>query len=564
MEVRSSSFQVEVHAPICAAAAEMLTPDALRFVGFLCHKFEDRRRALLAARISHAMEFDSGATPHFVSGDGLSSMREPQTHANEDPNWKCALVPEDVKDRRVEITGPVDRKMVINGLNSGANVYMADFEDSSAPTWSNLTEGQRNLRDAVRGTITFTNPKTGKVYAPRKKTAVLFVRPRGWHLDEAHVTVNGRVASSSLFDFGLYFYHNVHTLIRKGTGPYFYLPKLEGYLEARLWNDVFVAAQQYLGVPTGTIRATVLLETITAAFEMEEILFELRNHSLGLNCGRWDYLFSFIKKFKCHKDKIAPDRSHLTMTTPLMKAYVRRLIYVCHRRGTFAMGGMSAAIPIKNDPVANAEAMRRIEQDKVREVKAGHDGTWVAHPALVELARAVFDNHMPTPNQIDTNPGLEGQRVTEADLLELPVIPKGEAITSECLRKGIAIVLAYTEAWLRGIGCIPLNNAMEDAATAEISRAQIWQWKYHGVHTQDDGFPITSARIAEIVREEMERKCGGPGQSMGKWRLAGKLVEEMLTKEKLDDFLTSVCYPHILTTAYEGAVVPEDDLHAKL
>eukprot|EP00567_Pseudictyota_dubia_P000177 CAMPEP_0197468328 /NCGR_PEP_ID=MMETSP1175-20131217/66026_1 /TAXON_ID=1003142 /ORGANISM="Triceratium dubium, Strain CCMP147" /LENGTH=568 /DNA_ID=CAMNT_0043004425 /DNA_START=8 /DNA_END=1714 /DNA_ORIENTATION=- len=568
MEVRSSSFEVEVHAPICAAAAEMLTPDALRFVGYLCHKFEDRRRALLTARLSRSTEFDSGAVPAFISSgeDGSASLREPHSHATDDAGWRCAPIPPDVTDRRVEITGPVDRKMVINGLNSGANVYMADFEDSTSPTWSNLTEGQRNLRDAVRGTITYTNPKTGKVYAPRKKTAVLFVRPRGWHLDEAHVSVNGRVASGSLFDFGLYFYHNAHTLLRKGTGPYFYLPKLEGYLEARLWNDVFVAAQRYLGVPTGTIRATVLLETITAAFEMEEILYELRNHSLGLNCGRWDYLFSYIKKFKCHPDKIAPDRSYLTMTTPLMQAYVKRLINVCHRRGTFAMGGMSAAIPVKNDPVANAEAMSKIEADKVREVKAGHDGTWVAHPALVTVARAVFDNHMPSPNQIESNLCPEGREVTEADLLRLPVVPKGQAITGEGLRKGISIVLAYTEAWLRGVGCIPLNGAMEDAATAEISRAQIWQWKYHGVATQDDGVVVTSKRISEIVREETDHKCGGPGKSRGKWRLAGKLVEEMLTKDKLDEFLTTICYPHILTTAYEGAVVPEDDhiIQAKL
>mmetsp|Transcript_13918 Transcript_13918/g.19048 ORF Transcript_13918/g.19048 Transcript_13918/m.19048 type:complete len:577 (-) Transcript_13918:350-2080(-) len=576
MEVRSTSVHVEIHAPICAAAAEMLTPDALRFVGSLCHKFEDRRRALLTARTSHAMEFDSGATPHFpshhteaaVGGGGLVGGKEgiahPQSNATSDEHWRCAPIPPDVMDRRVEITGPVDRKMVINGLNSGANVYMADFEDSTSPTWSNLTEGQRNLRDAVRGTITFTNSKTGKVYAPRKNTAVLFVRPRGWHLDEAHVTVNGRVASASLFDFGLYFYHNVHRLLKKGTGPYFYLPKLEGYLEARLWNDVFLAAQDYLGVPRGTIRATVLLETITAAYEMEEILYELRHHSLGLNCGRWDYLFSYIKKFKMHKDKIAPDRSFLTMTTPLMKAYVKRLIYVCHKRGTFAMGGMSAMIPIKGDVKRNKEAMRGIEQDKVREVLAGHDGTWVAHPALVKVARAVFDNHMPTPNQIDTNPGLEGANVTESDLLELPsTIPREEAITSKGLTKGVSIVLAYTEAWLRGIGCIPLNNAMEDAATAEISRAQIWQWRCHGVKTQDDGVQVTAERIRGIVTEEVKHQVGRGNR--GKWHLAGKLVEDMLTKEKLDDFLTTVCYPHILTTAYEGDIIPEDDgIHSKL
>mmetsp|Transcript_37299 Transcript_37299/g.54916 ORF Transcript_37299/g.54916 Transcript_37299/m.54916 type:complete len:565 (+) Transcript_37299:273-1967(+) len=555
MQARSSPVQVEIHAPICAAAAEMLTTDALRFVGYLCHRFEDRRRALLAARESHAMEFDSGSLPCYPS-ETLETIRN-------NPNWHCAPPPKDIMDRRVEITGPVDRKMVINGLNSGANVYMADFEDSSSPTWSNLTEGQRNLRDAVRGTISYTHPITGKVYAPRQtgKLAILFVRPRGWHLDEAHVTVNGRVASGSLFDFGLYFYHNAHLLVRKGSGVYFYLPKLEGYLEARLWNDVFLAAQSYLGLPPSTIRATVLLETITAAFEMEEILYELRDHSIGLNCGRWDYLFSYIKKFKCHENKIAPDRSHLTMKTPLMQSYVKKLIYVCHKRGTFAMGGMAAAIPIKNDPTANKTAMSNIEADKLREVLAGHDGTWVAHPALVTLARSVFDNHMASPNQIESRPGLDGANVTETDLLELPqVIPRESAITSLGLEKGVSIVLAYTEAWLRGIGCIPLNHHMEDAATAEISRVQIWQWQYHAVETKDDGLVITKDRIRGLVRNEVKKHCGGV-VAKGKWLLAGKLVSEMLTKEKLDEFLTTVCYPHILTTAYEGEIIPEDDNH---
>jgi len=335
MEVRSPEVQVTVHAPITDAAKAILTPDALRFVGFLCLKFESRRRSLLAKRVTKALEYDAGETPHFASSQDsvVPGTNEKPSTASADPHWRCAKIPPDVIDRRVEITGPVDRKMVINGLNSGANVYMADLEDSTSPTWNNVTEGQLNLKDACAGTIAYTNPKTGKVYALKATTSVLMVRPRGWHLDEGHVTVNGRVASASLFDFGLYLYHNVNRLMDKGTGPYFYLPKLEGYLEARLWNDVFVAAQQYLGVPTGTIRATVLLEVITAAFEMEEILYELREHSLGLNCGRWDYLFSYIKKFKLHQDKIAPDRSLLTMTTPLMEAYVKKLIYVCHKRG---------------------------------------------------------------------------------------------------------------------------------------------------------------------------------------------------------------------------------------
>ncbi|CAB9517604.1 Malate synthase 1, glyoxysomal [Seminavis robusta] len=541
MEFRSESVHVVVHAPRNAAAEEMLTPDALRFVGTLCAKFEGRRKELLLARKAKTIEYDAGELPHFVSN----------SPAAQDPTWRCALVPHDIQDRRVEITGPVDRKMVINGLNSGAQVYMADFEDSSSPTWSNLIEGQLNLRDAVRGTISFTNPANGKVYALKPKISTLFVRPRGWHLEEAHVTVNGKVASGSIFDFALYLFHNVHALTAKGTGPYYYLPKLESHLEARLWNDVFVTAQQYLGVPVGTCRATVLLETITAAFEMEEILYELRDHSLGLNCGRWDYLFSYIKKFKKHGDKIAPDRTHLTMGTPLMEAYVKRLIFTCHKRGTFAMGGMSAAIPIKNDPQANAAAMKKVEEDKLREVMAGHDGTWVAHPALVTVARKVFDQHMRTPNQITSNPGMVGASISEADLLRLPRVPHGQAITSAGLEKGVAIVLAYTEAWLRGVGCIPLNNAMEDAATAEISRAQIWQWRYQGAATQDNGQPITAERIAGIVQREVNRQCGGATASKGKFRLAGNLVENMLNKEEFDEFLTTVCYPHIVTNVQE-------------
>lgn len=528
----SKSIEVKVLGKIPASAPGIISEDSLRFVGLLCETFEGRRQALLKQRGVLAASYDALNVPTFNASSNISSSQ-----------WKCAPIPADVSDRRVEITGPVDRKMVINGLNSGANVYMADFEDSTSPTWKNIVEGQQNLKDAIDGNITFANPKTGKVYKLNKKTSVLFVRPRGWHLDEAHIIVNGKPASGSIVDFGFYFYHNVNRLMKKGTGPYFYLPKLEGSLEARLWNDVFLCAQDYLGIPRGTIRATVLLETITAAYEMEEILFELKDHSLGLNCGRWDYLFSYIKKFKCHPDKIAPDRIHLTMDTPLMKAYVHRLIYICHKRGTFAMGGMSAAIPIKNDPKANEAAMARIENDKLREVNAGHDGSWVAHPALVSLAKNVFDKHMQSPNQIDLAPGRIGQAVSEDDLLRLPQIQHGQAITSAGLKKGVAIVIAYTEAWLRGIGCIPLSNHMEDAATAEISRVQIWQWRHHNVRTQDDNAVVTTARIHRIVHEEVQRNLA----KGGRWRLAGKLVGEMLTKPQLDDFLTIVCYPHILS-----------------
>ena len=517
LEFRSELYDVRVDAPSSQAANEILTPDVLRFVGLLGLKFEQRRQTLLEARKLRAHEYDAGHSPHFLNAKGVNNP------AITDPTWRCAPIPEDIQDRRIEITGPVDRKMVINGLNSGASVYMADFEDSTSPTWSNLIEGQVNLKDAVARNITFTNPANGKVYKLKGQTSTLMVRPRGWHLDEAHVLVNGKPMSGSIFDFAVYFYHNHAALKANGTGPYFYLPKIESHLEARLWNDVFVAAQQYLGVPIGTIRATMLLETITAAFEMEELLYELRDHSLGLNCGRWDYLFSFIKKFRNHGDKVAPDRAHLTMSTPLMEAYVKRLIYLCHKRGTFAMGGMSASIPIKNDPARNAAAMKKVEDDKVREVLAGHDGSWVAHPALVVVAKNIFDRHMKTPNQVATKPGLVGASVTESDLLELPQIPKGEAITSAGLQKGVNIVLAYTEAWLRGVGCIPLHNAMEDAATAEISRAQIWQWRHHNVKTEDDGIVITADRIYKLVDEEVSKQCGG-NSSKGKWLLAGKLV----------------------------------------
>ncbi|GKY97038.1 hypothetical protein MPSEU_000662500 [Mayamaea pseudoterrestris] len=542
IEFRSEDFHVKVHAAETEAAREILTPDALRLLGLLCSKYDQRRRNLLAARKLQATALDGGETLKFIT--------DPSDPAK-DSSWRCAPVPEDIQDRRVEITGPVDRKMVINGLNSGACVYMADFEDSTSPTWTNVIEGQANLKDAVRGSISYTNPANGKVYKLNNKIATLFVRPRGWHLDEAHVTVNGKVASGAIFDFCMYLFHNHEALKAHGTGPYYYLPKLESRLEAALWNDVITTAQQYLGLPTGTVRATVLLETITAAFQMEEILYELREHSIGLNCGRWDYLFSFIKKFKARPEMVTPDRAFLTMTTPLMEAYVKRLIHICHKRGTFAMGGMSAAIPVKDDPAKNAAAMEAVAADKLREVKAGHDGTWVAHPALVKVAKDVFDKHMRSPNQITSAPGYSGQSVSESDLLKLPNIPRDKAITSAGLEKGIGIVLAYTEAWLRGVGCIPLHGAMEDAATAEISRAQIWQWRTQRASTADDRQLISAERIAALIQREVDRQCGGSG-TKGKWRLAAQLVENMLNKDELDDFLTSVCYPHIIQTTTEG------------
>lgn len=550
--------KITIHAPICTAAKEMLTPPCLRFLAFLHTNFDGRRLQLLSIRRSRQMAYDGGALPAFP----------PETRAvRESRAWRCAAPPAELRDRRVEITGPVDRKMVINGLNSGANTFMADFEDSSSPTWSNMTEGQRNVRDANAGDISYTNERTGKVYVLRDNPAKLLVRPRGLHLSESHMTVNGSVMSGSLFDFGVYFFHNAQTCIKRGGGGgciYYYIPKLEGYLEARFWSSVFKASEDYIGIPRSSIRATVLLETITAAFEMEEILYELKEHSIGLNCGRWDYLFSYIKKLKTHKGRITPDRSHLTMQIKMMDSYVKKLVYTCHKRGTFAMGGMAATIPIKNDAVANAKAMESVRADKLREVMAGCDGTWVAHPALVAIAKEVFDKHVRGPNQIMRALDKEGEAVTEEDLLELPKIDFGKAVTSGHLVTGVKIVMAYTEAWLRGVGCIPLHHKMEDAATAEISRAQLWGWAKHGVKTQDDGEAVTEARLVAIIRKEIvevKRKTGE--NSPGRWLLAGRLVEKMLTGDELDEFLTTVAYPHILTTAYAGTIIP-DNARSKL
>src|SRR3989441_6511819 len=400
------------------------------------------------------------------------------TRSVRDSEWRVAPAPKDLQDRRVEITGPTDRKMLINALNSGARVFMADFEDANAPTWSNLVEGQVNLIDAIERRIGFTSPE-GKEYRLNDRVATLVVRPRGWHLDERHVEVGGTPVSGSLLDFGLYFFHNAERLLTKGSGPYFYLPKLESHLEARLWNDVFNFAQDELGLPRGTIRATVLIETILAAFEMDEILYELKDHSAGLNCGRWDYIFSFIKKFRNRPDFVLPNRAQVTMDRPFLNSYVQLLIKTCHRRGIHAMGGMAAQIPIKNDPAANEKALDKVRQDKLREVKAGHDGTWVAHPGLVPIAKAIFDEYMKTPNQIHVK--REEVSVSAKDLL---AVPTGE-ITEAGLRLNINVGLQYLEAWLRGNGCVPIYNLMEDAATAEISRAQVWQWVRHKARLAD-------------------------------------------------------------------------------
>ena len=440
---------VEIVAPVSARYAEILTPEAVAFVVALQRAFNGRRKELLAARAARQKRLDAGERPNFLA----------ETRGIREAEWTVAPLPADLLDRRVEITGPTDRKMIINALNSGAKVFMADFEDSTTPTWENLVEGQINLRDAVRRTIAFEDKSNGKSYKLVENPAVLFVRARGWHLDEAHVVVDGEVMSGSLFDFGLYAFHNAKELLLRGSGPYFYLPKMESHLEARLWNDVFVQAERELGIASDSIKGTVLIETILAAFEMDEILWELKDHSAGLNCGRWDYIFSFIKKFAGNNDILLPDRGQVTMATHFMRSYSKLAIKTCHRRGVSAMGGMSAFIPIKSDPVANERALAQVRVDKEREASDGHDGTWVAHPGLVPVAMEVFDRLMPGANQIEKqSPEFNA---TAEDLLR---VPEG-AITEAGLRLNVAVGLGYVEAWLRGIGCVPLFNLMEDAAT---------------------------------------------------------------------------------------------------
>ena len=513
-----------------AAEAEILTPQALEFLGALSANFEAERQRLLAARVTRGEALRKGQLYDFL----------PETASVRQSEWRVAPIPADLQDRRVEITGPVDRKMVINALNSGANVFMADFEDSTAPTWRNVIDGQANLRDAVRREITFSSPE-GKQYRLNDKTATLFVRPRGWHLVEKHLLVQGQPISGSLFDFGLYFFHNAAELKRRGSDPYFYLPKMESHREARLWNNVFNFAQNTLGIPQSTIRATVLIETLPAAFEMDEILFELKDHSAGLNCGRWDYIFSFIKKFSYRDDLALPDRSTITMDRHFLRSYVELLIETCHRRGIHAMGGMAAQIPIKRDVAANDAAMERVRQDKLREVKAGHDGTWVAHPGLVPVAKAVFDEHMPGANQIARrNPGIH---VQGSDLLAVPV---GE-ITRKGLEMNIDIGLQYLAAWLDGLGCVPIYDLMEDAATAEISRAQLWQWAHHAGRMTDGvtiDVPVVMATIPDVLKR-IEQELGEERFAASKFLAAGKLFEEMTAAKELPEFLTSIAYASI-------------------
>jgi malate synthase len=506
---------------------EVLTPAAVVFIAELERKFRSERRRLLARRADIQRRLDCGWKPDFL----------PETKAIRDGDWRVAPIPDDIRDRRVEITGPTDRKMVINALNCGANVYMADFEDATTPTWDNLIDGQANLIDAVRRQITFDDPESGRHYALNGKTAVLFVRPRGWHLPETHVVVDGEPMSGALFDFGLFFFHNAKELLARGAGPYFYLPKIESHLEARLWNDVFLHAQAKLGLPKGTIRATVLVETIMAAFEMDEMLWELRDHSAGLNCGRWDYIYSFIKKFAEDPACVMPDRVQVTMTSHFLRSYSLLLIKTCHRREIHAMGGMAAQIPIRDDPEANGTAMEKVRADKLREAGDGHDGTWVAHPGLVAIAKEVFDREMPQPNQIARK--RQDVHVTASDLL---AVPQG-TITEAGLRQNLNVGIGYIEAWLRGIGCVPLYNLMEDAATAEISRAQIWQWIRHAAKL-DDGRTIDAALCRAVLDEELAR-LRQTAAANGRYDDAAKLFRELIEASAFREFLTLPAYDMI-------------------
>jgi malate synthase len=521
---------VEFKAPITSRYAEVLTPEAVDFVVRLQRAFNGRRKELLAARAARQAALDAGQRPDFLA----------ETRVVREAEWRVAPLPADLLDRRVEITGPVDRKMIINALNSGAKVFMADFEDSTTPTWDNLLEGQLNLRDAVTRTITYSDPASGKSYKLVEKPAVLFVRARGWHLEERHVLVDGEAMSGSLFDFGLYAFHNAKELLARGSGPYFYLPKMESHLEARLWNDVFVQAEAELGLPKGSIKGTVLIETILATFEMDEILYELRDHSAGLNCGRWDYIFSFIKKFAGDESVLLPDRAQVTMTTHFMRSYSKLAIKTCHRRGVSAMGGMSAFIPIKSDPVANERALAQVRADKEREATDGHDGTWVAHPGLVPIALEVFDRVMPQANQIDKQ--LPDYNATAADLLQVPA----GSITEAGLRQNVAVGLGYVEAWLRGIGCVPLFNLMEDAATAEISRAQLWQWVHHHA-VLEDGRPVTEALVEQAIVDELAAmKPKVDDARYGAYERAAMLMRSLIASPSFPEFLTVPAYAEVL------------------
>ncbi len=523
---------IEINGRITPEFAAILTPEAAAFAAKLQRAFGGRRNELLAHRAVRQADLDAGKLPDFL----------PETRAIREGSWTCAPIPADIVDRRAEITGPVDRKMIINALNSGAKVFMADFEDANTPRWDNNIQGQINLRDAIRRRIDFTSPE-GKVYKLNERTAVLFVRPRGWHLPEKHVKVDGEAMSGGIFDFALYFFHNAKELLARGSGPYFYLPKLESHLEARLWNDIFVMAQNDLGVPQGSIKATVLIETILASFEMDEILYELRDHSAGLNCGRWDYIFSCIKKFRNNHDFCLADRALVTMTTHFLKSYAELVIKTCHKRNIHAMGGMAAQIPVKNDEAANAEAFAKVKADKEREATYGHDGTWVAHPGLVPVALEAFDRLMPTPNQIAIKKR-DDVRVTAADLLKFePATP----ITEKGVRLNINVAIQYIGAWLAGQGAVPIFNLMEDAATAEISRSQVWQWIRSPKGKLDDGRKVTKEMVAAMIPEEMKkiRELLGPAFGEGKYDEAAAIFADLVNNDTFVEFLTLPAYDRI-------------------
>jgi malate synthase len=530
-QVQNYGPGIVVTAPISSDFAEILTPAALNFVATLARACTATRAELLQRRQQRQQRIDAGEQPDFL----------PDTIDIREGDWTIAPVPADLLDRRVEITGPVDRKMIINALNSGAKVFMADFEDANAPNWENTIRGQINLRDAIAGSIDFVSPE-GKAYRLKPTIATLMVRPRGWHLHDKHVLIDDQPVPGGVLDFGLFMFHNARALIEKGSGPYFYLPKLESHREARLWNDLFVLAQQELGIPRGTIKATVLIETILAAFEMNEILYELREHSAGLNCGRWDYIFSYIKKFRNQPQCILPDRAQVTMTTHFMRSYSLLAIQTCHRRKAHAVGGMSAFIPVKSDPEANERAFEQVRADKQREATDGHDGTWVAHPGLVPVALEVFDRVMPQPHQIDKR--REDPHISAADLLQ---VPEG-TITEAGLRTNVSVGVQYLAAWLDGAGAVPINNLMEDAATCEISRAQLWQWIRHPKGVLTDGRTVTIELFRQVLAEELNQiraQVGDEQFQQRKYQLAGQLFDSITTDDQFVEFLTLPAYQYL-------------------
>ncbi len=530
---RRTDSKIDVRGPKTPSSSLVLTNEALGFVAALARRYTSRVQELLARRRERQAEFDGGRFPDYL----------PETVGIRTKEWTVAPIPPELLDRRVEITGPVDRKMVINGLSSGANVYMADFEDSTSPTWQNVVEGQQNLSDAVRGTIRHVQPGTGKIYTLGPEQATLFVRPRGWHLWEKHVLVDGQPVPGALFDFGLFFWHNAAHLVASGRRPCFYLPKLESHREARLWAEIFAHAEEVVGIPIGTVRATVLIETLPAAFEMDEILWELRAYSAGLNCGRWDYIFSYIKTFAEHPAFVVPDRAAIGMDQPFLAAYTRAVVATCHRRGIHAMGGMAAQIPLKDDPEGTTRALDKVRADKLREVKLGHDGTWVAHPALVPIAREIFDAHMAGPNQIHVRPPGGPPRA-----FELCTTPQGPRTTAT-LRHDIDVSVRYLESWLRGIGSVALYGLMEDAATVEIARSQIWQWIRHGARLSD-GTELTLSRFERVLDEEMIRlrtQLGAEAYERGRWAEARALFHRACTTRRLPPFVTSLAYERIVT-----------------